>query len=271
MRYRQHPVSPDLGPWVERLWELEGTCPVTEVPQTIAPDGRMELIFHFGDPAMQGGILQPHSLITGQFLQALCLNPRGTMDAIGIRLRPEAGRAVMGIPCHEFSGRILPMEDVLGGWARAARERAGQFHDAPGRLASILDSLRQLVRFSPDPLVTESVRRIETLCGRGTVDRFWSGLGLSARQWERRFLSATGLTPKELARITRFQHAISLYEAGCWDRWADLAMECGFYDQSHLANEFRVFSGSSPESFFRNPPELTSLFLRRELLGGGDA
>jgi AraC-like DNA-binding protein len=31
--------------------------------------------------------------------------------------------------------------------------------------------------------------------------------------------------------------------AGTDLKWAELALECGFYDQSHFANEFRAFSG----------------------------
>jgi AraC-like DNA-binding protein len=31
--------------------------------------------------------------------------------------------------------------------------------------------------------------------------------------------------------------------AGRHIRWAELALDCGYYDQSHFANEFRAFSG----------------------------
>ena len=31
--------------------------------------------------------------------------------------------------------------------------------------------------------------------------------------------------------------------------WPELALDCGFYDQSHLANEFRAFSGISPTTY----------------------
>src|SRR5215475_11746592 len=34
-------------------------------------------------------------------------------------------------------------------------------------------------------------------------------------------------------------------------RWADLALDCGYYDQSHFINEFRSFSGLSPLEFLR--------------------
>ncbi len=32
-------------------------------------------------------------------------------------------------------------------------------------------------------------------------------------------------------------------------RWTDLALTCGYYDQSHFANDFHAFSGLSPTSY----------------------
>ena len=34
-------------------------------------------------------------------------------------------------------------------------------------------------------------------------------------------------------------------------RWVDLALGCGYYDQSHFINEFRAFSGLSPVEFLQ--------------------
>jgi len=34
-------------------------------------------------------------------------------------------------------------------------------------------------------------------------------------------------------------------------RWANLALRCGYYDQSHFINDFRSFSGLSPLEFLR--------------------
>lgn len=265
MRYRQYAPPADLTAWVECCWTLQGS-PIGEPSlQTIAPDGRMELIFHFGEPPLRNGSRQSGSLLTGQLTQALSLQPCGPMDTVGIRLRPEAGRAITGAPSQQFAGEILSMEDVLGRWAAEARERAGQFPETARRLACLWAALRQILRTPPDPLAAESIRRIEELRGRGRIEAWYAGLDVRPRQWERRFLQSTGLTAKEFARIIRFQNLIALHEAGQWRRWADLAMECGFYDQSHMANEFRTFSGSSPEAFFRESAELAKLFLRRDL------
>jgi len=52
-----------------------------------------------------------------------------------------------------------------------------------------------------------------------------------------------GLTPKVWCRLQRFQRAVQLLHAGGDVPWAELSLDCGFYDQSHFANEFRAFSG----------------------------
>jgi AraC-like DNA-binding protein len=44
-------------------------------------------------------------------------------------------------------------------------------------------------------------------------------------------------------RLQRFQRAVRQLHGDVKVPWADLAVECGFYDQAHIANEFRAFSG----------------------------
>jgi methylphosphotriester-DNA--protein-cysteine methyltransferase len=156
------------------------------------------------------------------------------------------------MPAVLADGRFHAMDSVLGAGARATRERAGNAPTDSARVATIVEGLHILVRDAaePDAAVAHSVRLIELHHGRGSIDRYLPA-GLQTRQWQRRFFAATGLTPKAFARLTRLQRLVGLYESGLWRRWADLALEMGFYDQSHLANEFRSFSGQSPDAFFR--------------------
>jgi methylphosphotriester-DNA--protein-cysteine methyltransferase len=69
-------------------------------------------------------------------------------------------------------------------------------------------------------------------------------LNMSTRQFERRFLTRVGLSPKLFCRIQRFSHVFQVFEAG--RNWAQAAVECGYYDQAHLVKNFREFSGDAP-------------------------
>jgi AraC-like DNA-binding protein len=73
-----------------------------------------------------------------------------------------------------------------------------------------------------------------------------------------------GLSPKSLARVHRFRGALALLDKANGEvPWTELADACGFYDQSHLINEFRRFTGFSPvELARRDRPDSGSVVLR---------
>jgi AraC-like DNA-binding protein len=73
--------------------------------------------------------------------------------------------------------------------------------------------------------------------------------GLSERRFSQVFRESVGLSPKVWCRVQRFQRAVRQLHAGRDLPWADLALDCGFYDQSHFANEFRAFSGIDASTY----------------------
>jgi len=88
----------------------------------------------------------------------------------------------------------------------------------------------------------------------GDFGTLWSGRHLTSR-----FRTEIGLTPKAAARVIRFDRARHLLIAKAADsgyRLADLAATCGYFDQAHLAREFRALAGCPPSQWiteeFRN-------------------
>jgi AraC-like DNA-binding protein len=60
-----------------------------------------------------------------------------------------------------------------------------------------------------------------------------------------------GASPKQLASIVRFRHAVRAYRPGL--TLTQLAYDAGYFDQSHLIREFRAFTGLTPRDFLRSP------------------
>jgi transcriptional regulator GlxA family with amidase domain len=56
----------------------------------------------------------------------------------------------------------------------------------------------------------------------------------------------TGLSPKALGRVLRFQRALHLLIAPAAPAPAHVAAICGYYDQAHLHRDFRALAGTSP-------------------------
>ena len=81
--------------------------------------------------------------------------------------------------------------------------------------------------------------------GRAPIGWICDQLGRSRRYLATRFREQIGLPPKTVARILRFDRAVALLERGDVSL-AQLAFECGYYDQAHLTRDFREFAGTSP-------------------------
>ena len=58
-----------------------------------------------------------------------------------------------------------------------------------------------------------------------------------------------GASPKQFASIVRFRRAVAAQTSN--QTLAALAQATGYFDQSHLAREFRAFTGEPPSRFFQ--------------------
>jgi AraC-like DNA-binding protein len=74
-------------------------------------------------------------------------------------------------------------------------------------------------------------------------------VGYSQRHFNQLFADEVGLTPKRFLRVRRFQRVIESISCRNPVHWADLALQCGYYDQSHFVHDFRSFSGSTPAAY----------------------
>jgi transcriptional regulator GlxA family with amidase domain len=121
----------------------------------------------------------------------------------------------------------------------------GQVEPGPSRMRSAVEFLGQFSLRDNDFAVQRAVRMLHD-DPAARVDELAAAVGLSERQLRRRFSVAVGLRPKAYGRVVRLHAALSLAGSSARPRWADIAQQCGFYDQPHLIAEFRAATGRSP-------------------------
>jgi AraC-like DNA-binding protein len=170
----------------------------------------------------------------------------GVADGVQIDLTPLGAHLLLGLPMHEVAGRVVDLDEALGPLGAELPERLAE---APGWEArfSLLDATlarRALAAAPPSPDVARAWHRLAETRGRLPVGALAAELGCSRRHLAARFREQVGVTPKAAARVLRFHHALERLKAG--ERWADIAYDCGYYDQPHMNREFREFAGASP-------------------------
>jgi len=160
-----------------------------------------------------------------------------------VRFTPQ-GAACLGVPALELSDSHVALEELLPA-ARVveATERLQAARDDRARVEVVEELLLELP-FARDPLVTQGIELLANAGEGASVARVARSLGVSERQFERRFKARVGLTPKHFARLQRFERAVNLARSA--PSLSVAAQDAGYYDQSHFIRDFRGFVGVTP-------------------------
>ena len=102
-----------------------------------------------------------------------------------------------------------------------------------------------------------------------TVASVLDRIGLSHRSFAQIFHDQVGLTPKSFSRVQRFQRVLRQVHRLPSIDWADVALECGYYDQAHFIHDFQTFSGFTPTVYAARATEHLNHVPLRLICGAG--
>ncbi len=245
--------APPLRAFVERIhFGREWVDPAQPVVERVLPDGGVHLIFNLGDPPAVPGSGGSASVAAGARCEPSIIHMAGRVEHVTVTLRPGGIAALLGIPAAELVAHDVPLDELWGALAAEALERLAPTPPTRERAAAmeavLLDRLAARAA-RPDAAAAEAVRMIERAGGRIRVRALAGALGISERRLEQIFHRHVGLSPKAVCRIARFRATVALLQREPDRAWSGIAYECGFYDQSHLVNEFRALAGLAPGEF----------------------
>ncbi|HEX3272011.1 MAG TPA: AraC family transcriptional regulator [Ktedonobacterales bacterium] len=274
--------TPRLAPFVGSIWVYRSDQPEQVC---LLPSGTAQLVIdlsgdglprpgpHPGSAGDSGPLSATPSrdayaaLLYGVDSAPLSLDNDRPVYEFGVDFLPGGLYPFFAPPASELHDLQLSLDAV---WStqvvRELRERVAEA-DTLEEQAGILEEVlvRQLVRpLAHHPAVTAALRALSVprmpSAPEAPMARIaWVAeeAGLSRGHFTRLFQQEVGLTPKHYARVRRFLRVVqrlgSVGSVGSERRihWARLALECGYYDQAHLINEFRAFSGVCPSAYLR--------------------
>jgi len=224
----------------------------------ILPDGAMELIINLGDPQKLCALTAPtrhttfrQSWVSGERTEPIVIDESGYVHLVGVRLRAGGAWPFLGIPLREFTDQVVELEAILGPEISDLRYQLGEARDDDARFDLVEAWLAQRVRARAQPTrsVSYALRMIHGGAGEVRIGRIADEIGISHKHLLREFDRCVGLTPKLLARLCAFQRVIRSIGQKAEVNWAATSSMCGYYDQAHLINEFRAFSGLTPATY----------------------
>ncbi|WP_439901432.1 DUF6597 domain-containing transcriptional factor [Microbacterium azadirachtae] len=268
MRYVGRKPAPPLDRYADDVYCLFGD-PGHRRRLLVPPMPSAHLMINLGDPIVlhdPSGERPPESLVDAWFLgiwtRRYVIEYGRHVSVVGVHLKPWGLAPFVDAPMDELRDRCVPAEALWGSAIHELRDRLAGAATPTERLAVIeAELLSRLAGTDPDERdpAQHAARRLESSWGSGTVAALTSETGLSSNRLASRFTSVVGVTPKRLARIYRFARVVLSVDAASPPAWADLAQTVGYFDQPHLINEFRDFTGRTPTDYLalrrRFPPE----------------
>ena len=195
----------------------------------------------------------------GPNTEAYVAAARRSVEYLFIRFRPGRMPRLLDVaPADMVNATVEPVRRLLGVDTDGLCERLR----AAKTLAAKQEILEELLRPSlvkplcQDRRCVRALEMIEAFQGQLRVSDVSGELGINPRTLRRMFLDQVGMTPKSFVCRLRLQKAVERIErAPLAANLADLALECGYADQSHLIHEFRALARKLPTEFLakRNP------------------
>jgi AraC-like DNA-binding protein len=254
----RHP-SPPLDRYVDLLWWYEGAAPA-HATEHMLPTAAPQLVINLRDDVtLVAPGLEPARFerLRGATLGGACVEPFVIPTAqqcacAGVVFRPGGAFPFLGgLPAADLLNAHVSLDAL---WGQAADRLVEQLVAAPSPQAGLTvleETLVQQMRLKldPHPAVIAALAEIDRGAYRQPIARLAGAIGISQQRLGQLFHDQVGLTPKQLARLWRFEAVLRLLQSESTEGWAERALACGFVDQSHLTRDFHTFTGLAPAAY----------------------
>jgi AraC-like DNA-binding protein len=244
--------SRELRPFVEHFWivrwDLRGQKP--QLAETLPHPS----VFWITENRTS----KFHGVPTRRFSRML----RGKGRVFGVKFRPGGFHPFLLSPVAEFTDAYLSLGKAFGADGRAIetqlKKLSVQALHAADAVAADERMIECVERFllprlpEPDPqlaLVTEIVSAVVGSPEITKVDQIVARFGLHKRALQRLFNRYVGVSPKYMITRYRIYEAIERVAAGRTANWSRLALELGYFDQTHFIKDFKALVGKSPSEY----------------------
>lgn len=241
--YTEHAPPASLREHVECFW-TRGSNDRPNEPYLVLPDGSIDIVL--GYHPHNAGAPPEKAIAVGTMTRALTLPAADRTAWVGVRFWPGRALPFLGIPASELTDLRVDIAELWPAHeARLDPLRADAAPALMGEFQRLLE--RRLSGSQPmDRTVDAAVRAILRSAGNLSIAALAPALGVTRQHLARRFAMHVGVPPKMFARVVRVRRAIAKARVAAHLDWTALALDAGYYDQSHLAGEVRELTGRSP-------------------------
>jgi AraC-like DNA-binding protein len=223
--------------------------------QMLLPETRLTLVLRQSGAASMRNQVLPKAVVSGVQHQPRVIEHSRGSSLIIVRFTEIGAHAIFHERMDLLYGRTEPLDAMMP--AREVDRVQNALADTPDARNQLLHVERFLTSriralYGVPQQIQAAVQMIRNSDGRSSIGAIAQRTAMSQSALERHFRAAVGATPKRMSRLARLHHVFRLWATG--KNFTRIAYEAGYFDQPHLVRDFRLFTGFSPEEFFRMDP-----------------
>jgi AraC-like DNA-binding protein len=226
--------SDRLRRFVSHYWLSRNNSESTYVA---LPDGSVDIVIEASSVAARSWV---YGSTTARTEIPLVTN----VDYLGVRFAPGQSRHFIRAAARELTDAHESTHGLLA-FSLDAVSSALTDDRVFSRIDSLIESHLSAV-LPTDSSIDRIIRRIGMMHGTERIEEIASLAGWSRRHLERVFLETVGVSAKFFSMIARANFAQGLLRSSMHPSLAQVAIDAGYADQSHMSRDFRRLTGQSP-------------------------
>jgi AraC-like DNA-binding protein len=251
-----------LGQVVQRYYVVEGTIPPgTEWRNVLLPSIMQSILFCMNGSSQRSiikgqEIVVKFPVILGQFTTHFESIASGDLYYIGVHFTPAGLWQVLKTPLQKYANNVVGLQSQIGESAIALEKGLQSIvplEEKIGFLENFIETqISRKAKAQELDKIEKATSLILQLHGNISIKELIKEAGLSERNLQRYFLEYVGVTPKQFAKIARFNSVTRLLEEEAVLNWQDIFHKVGYFDQAHFIKDFKEITGVSPSQYFAN-------------------
>ncbi len=241
--YNEYIPPTSLQSYLDCYWSyITNTATILSHKKPIIPDGCIDIIFDLNHPTTL------KSFVVGAMTRPF-VNSRTNL--LGVRFKPGMAYPFLKIPIHELTDLHVDYYEFVGQEANHLSSQLVDLNSTEHQISQLNNIFTKKLSAlnAVETPMSWALDLIQCSGGEISIKQISDEVGWSRQHFTRKCLCYTGLTPKFLNQVVRIKKVIKNYKTEKFYNWSQLSIDGGFYDQSHMINEFRKITGLTPVEF----------------------
>ena len=219
------------------------------------PDGCVDILFCCDDKA-------PYAHICGTVLRPTLTHNNENKYFFGVRFLPGNPFKFKEITMSDLIGNELPFLEVVKDYElfekiTSSRDFNYQIQVFLERYLKLYANFNEVNKYKD--FKKYMLNSITQTAGKIKINELAESTGYSVRYINKTFSKEFGLSPKVFCKLMRFQYLLSILneldKEMLESNLAQISMELGYYDQSHMIKDFHEFTNTTPKMYIKSLKE----------------